>query len=206
MRKVAQALLFLLSTAMVVGSLTYIFGDPSTFSEPFKDKYTRHLWLVRGHGLFAALALFTGSLNFFFQGKSHRWVGRSYLVGIVGGGLTGLPMSMMAEGGYSAQLAFALVSILWLFTGYKAWEQALARRFQEHRTWIIRNFALTFGAVVFRFLLSGLQQAGYDFPQIYAATVWLSWAVAILAGEIVSIVSNSRPTRRHQSRLLSNPE
>ena len=183
MKKIAGGVLYLLCLAMVVGSLLYVFSDPATFSEPFKNKYTRHLFMVRSHGALAALALLMGSLNLTFKGASHRWIGRLYMVGIVGGSLTGLPMSLMAEGGYSGRTAFTIISVLWLFTGLKAWQSAVQKNFSEHKVWVIRNFALTFGAVIFRFTLHGLQQYGYDFPQIYASTVWLSWGLAIAAGE-----------------------
>jgi hypothetical protein len=57
----------------------------------------------------------------------------------------------------------------------QAWRLALARRFDEHRRWMFRSFALTFAAVTLRIYLPLVQIAGLDFLPAYRAIAWLCW-------------------------------
>ena len=156
--------------------LGYVFGDLRAFDPIFRDKYLAHLTLVRTHGVASAMALCLGLANFLpgtRRGrKAHVWMGRLYGAGVVVGAATGLPMALMAEGGTSSRLAFSLQALLWLATIALAIGAARARRFALHRRFMVRNYALTYSAVVSRLLLHGLQQAGLSFLDIYPVVSW----------------------------------
>ena len=175
--------LFLVCLATSVGSVGYIMGSPEAFDCPFAEKYRQNLWLVRAHGLSAALCLLLGPLGFADRLPFHRQRGRIYVVSVLIAGLTAIPLSLMAEGGLLSQTGFLLLSILWLYSGVELWRTAVRKDFQTHRVWVVRCFALAFGAVVLRVLLNAVQEFGYSFQDCYAVTVWVSWAMAMGLGE-----------------------
>lgn len=165
--------------------LSYIFGDLDAFDPLFYDKYTAHLGLVRTHGVAGAGALCLGLVAFVRQ--THRWklhtlVGRTYAACVLVAGITALPMAAMAEGGVSSRLAFFLQAVFWLFTGSVAFGAARRRRFRLHRRFMVRNYALTYSAVVSRLLLNGLQEAGLGFSDIYPIVSW-TWVTGLAVGE-----------------------
>lgn len=179
-------------------ALSYIFGDLCQFDALFQEKYTRHLLLVRTHGTFSVMALCLGLLTFSpltFRLRAHAWMGRAYAAAVGIGGLTAIPMALMAEGGWSTRLAFLLQAALWLGTISLAVWAARTGRFRFHRRSMVRNYALTYSAVVSRLLLHGLQQAGLDFSDIYPLLSW-TWLFALLTAEWwVATWRSDAPTR-----------
>ena len=65
--------------------LTYIFGDTDLFSHIFREKYIRHLTLVRTHSLGGGLAVITSLLAILPESrryKVHRQLGRLYVLAV----------------------------------------------------------------------------------------------------------------------------
>lgn len=165
--------------------LGYVFGDLRAFDPIFREKYIAHLTLVRTHGVASATALCLGLLTFLQwtrRKRVHAWMGRVYGASVMVGGLTALPMALMAEGGPGSRLAFFLQASLWLATiGLAVWA-ARGRRFFLHRRFMVRNYALTYSAVISRLLLHGLQEAGLAFGDIYPVLSW-TWVIGLGVGE-----------------------
>lgn len=114
----------------------------------------------------------------------HRWIGRLYLfVGILIGGLSGLYMATLAYSGIVARVGFTLLASVWLYTGYRAYSAIRQRRIDEHRRWMIRNYALTFAAVTLRIYLPLGMLAHLQFETVYAAVAWLAWIPNLLVVE-----------------------
>lgn len=176
-------MVFLVGIITALGSLHYVLGDPNHFSWPFLPKYQRHLALVRTHGVAAALTLILGPLQFLPKLGFHRQRGQIYLWGVLVGTATGIPMSLMAEGGRSSQAGFLVMSLLWGFTGFQAYRTIRQRRILEHRTWVIRNFALALGAVTLRIYLHLMQGWGWRFDDIYPSAVWVCWVPVLILAE-----------------------
>lgn len=173
------------AAATSIGSLLYILGEPEQFSIFFREKYARHLILVRTHGVSASVALLLGPTQFLYPREwAHRWRGYLYLTGVVVGGVTGLLMASMALGGLFSQLGFCLMALLWLFTGVRAYEAARKRMFRKHKAWMIRNFSLAFGAVVLRMYLFIGHHLNFDFDVIYPTSVWVCWTPCLVVGEL----------------------
>ena len=185
-RSIFLGLVLFLSVMTALGSLEYILGNPKDFSYPFTDKYQQHLILVRTHGVAAALTLLLGPLGFIERLGYHRQRGQVYMAGVLVGTLTAIPMSLMAEGGISSKVGFLVMSLLWGYTGIEAWRSARARDFIEHRLWVFRNFALSFGAVAFRAYLYQMQSAGFAFHDIYPSAVWVCWVPVMLVAEALA--------------------
>ncbi|MFB9833447.1 DUF2306 domain-containing protein [Actinoallomurus acaciae] len=109
--------------------------------------------LLVTHIFTASVALIAGPLQFWpwlrRHRKAHRWIGRAYLfVGVFPSAVISIPVSLQTSSfGVSSQLATGIFSIVWFGTGYAAYRAARRRRYADHRQWMIRNFALTFGKV-----------------------------------------------------------
>ena len=194
MKKLLLAVVLALSVTTAVGSLCYVLGDPNNFSYPFLPKYQKYLILVRTHGVAAALTLILGPLNFIQSLPFHKQRGQMYMLAVFLGAITGVPMSLMAEGGSPSQLGFLLLSLLWAYTGFQAWRAARQRDFAEHHLWVFRNFALSFGAVAFRAYLYQMQQWDYQFHVIYPSAVWVCWVPVMILGEILAVASLRKKT------------
>jgi uncharacterized membrane protein len=114
----------------------------------------------------------------------HRWIGRSYLViGVLIGGLSGLYMATLAYGGTVPRVGFALLATVWLYSGYRAYSAIRQRRIEEHRRWMVRNYALTFAAVTLRIYLPLGMLAQLPFDTVYATVAWICWIPNLLVVE-----------------------
>jgi uncharacterized membrane protein len=141
------------------------------------------------HAFASIVALVLGPVQFSSRLRQtrprvHRWCGRVYLaVGVLVGGLSGLYMAQFAFGGPVARLGFAMLAVFWLYTGLRAWLAIRRRAIDEHRRWMVRNFALTFAAVTLRFYLPASMVAGIDFSLAYPIIAWLCWVPNLLFAE-----------------------
>ena len=117
--------------------------------------------------------------------RVHRLMGRAYLgVGVVVGGLAGLYMSIFAFGGVVAKLGFACLASGWLYSGLRAYQAIRRGAVQEHRTWMVRNVALTLAAVTLRIYLPSSMIAGIPFEVAYPAIAWLCWVPNLIVAEL----------------------
>lgn len=185
LRRLLIALAALAAWTAAIGSLVYILKDPRHFALPFRAKYTEHLYLVRTHGVSAALTLILGPLQWIRpRGKNHRLRGYLYLGSVAVGGGTGFFLALIASGGLISQSGFALVAVLWWLTGWQAYLWAKRRDYLQHQIWMTRNFALAFGAVVLRAYLEIGQHLGFDFYSLYPTSVWAAWIPCMVIGEL----------------------
>ena len=177
--------------------LSYVFGDTDLFASLFRDKYIRHLSLVQTHSVAGSLALLTSLSALLPESRRFRWhrsAGRLYLLSVLVAGITALPMSVMAAGGILSKIGFGLQALLWIGTAALAAHFARRKRFQFHRRWMVRSFALTYGAVLSRLLLNGLLQAGIPFHSVYDAISW-SWLITLGLGELWLYLSQPKLTK-----------
>jgi len=115
-------------------------------------------------------------------------------VGILVGGLAGLYMAFLAYGGLPARLGFGLLAILWLLSGSMVYRHIRNKEIQNHRQWMVRNYALTFTAVTLRLWLIVFQVAEVEFIEAYITVAWLCWVPNLMIAEV--IVNRIRPNRR----------
>jgi hypothetical protein len=159
------------------------------------------------HGAVGALALALGPFQFVERLRRirpwwHRGSGRTYLTCILIAGITGLWLAFHTPGGLPAISGFFVLAVLWLLTGGLAWRAVLKRDYASHRAWMMRSYALTFGAVTLRIYLGlGVPVAGVPFDQVYGMAAWASWAVNLLFVEWLLL---SKPSRE-AAFLTSNP-
>lgn len=114
----------------------------------------------------------------------HRWMGRTYIVGCLVGGVGGFILAFGSTAGPIATAGFGSLALVWIFANVQGWRSAMARRFVAHRAWMIRSFALTFGAVTLRLYLPLFPLLGVSFIDGYRAVSFLSWAPNLLIAEL----------------------
>ncbi len=144
------------------------------------------------HVFSAFLALFAGLTQFstlFMQRhrKAHRFLGHVYVWNIL---LINFPsaliMAIYANGGFLGKSAFLLLDCLWFGFTLQALRSAIDRKFDEHRDFMIRSYALTFSAITLRTWKIILTQTGWMDPShIYVAEAWLGFLPNLLLAEVI---------------------
>ncbi|MGB3299495.1 MAG: DUF2306 domain-containing protein [Phormidesmis sp.] len=151
--------------------------------------YIAHAAGVLTHVIGAMLAIAIGPFQFLPTSinrryrKLHRWLGKTYMVGVLLGGLGGLYMSFLAYGGFPAKVGFAMLAVAWLFSGYMAYRHIKDREIQLHRQWMIRNYALTFSGATLRLWLAVFGLVGVEFVESYILVAWLCWVPNLIVSE-----------------------
>ena len=116
----------------------------------------------------------------------HRSIGITYITAILFGGLAGFYLAMHANGGVMNDLGFALLAIAWLGTTFMAYRKARQHKFEAHKNWMIRSYAVTFAAVTLRLWMPVLIiGVGLSEPAAYAMVAWLCWIPNIFVGELI---------------------
>ena len=99
-------------------------------------------------------------------------------------GPSGLVMALYANGGWSSQFAFILLSVLWLWTTAKAWHTIRMRNFLGHGDWMIRSYALTLSALTLRAWKLLIAVTLHPHPMdLYMIVAWLGWIPNLLLAE-----------------------
>jgi hypothetical protein len=96
------------------------------------------------------LQLLTGARPRYRAG--HRWVGRLYVLaaGVAGVAGLGFIAAKGTVGGPIMSAGFALYGVLVTLAAAQTYRHALSRRFDTHRVWAIRLFALAIGSWLYR--------------------------------------------------------
>jgi uncharacterized membrane protein len=141
------------------------------------------------HTLGGALASIIGPFQFLgavrrrFPGW-HRWVGRVYLTCVGASALAGLYLAPESAAKNTFGIAFIALALAWLYTGTMAYVTIRARKVEEHRRWMIRNFALTYAAVTLRIEMP-LFVVAFGLAPLMALNIvgWFCWVPNLLVVE-----------------------
>ncbi|GMA41971.1 DUF2306 domain-containing protein [Mobilicoccus caccae] len=171
-------------------------SDPAASRVPIDPDVAWHALTLTVHALPGGLALALGPLQFLTRLRArrphvHRIVGRVYLGSVVVAAVVSLFAALYSLSGLSAQVAFALLTVLWLYTAYRGYTSIRHGQIKAHRIWMTRNYALTYSAVALRvFLLAGVvlkRNVAPDLPfdQIYTTSAWAAILVNLVVVEYV---------------------
>ncbi len=180
--------LALLSLLMVALAGRYLTLDPEVFFPQQRAVYLAHTAGLLTHVVGGMVALLAGPLQFVGAVRRrwprfHRWLGRTYLVGVALGGLGGLYMARLAYGGWGARLGFALLAVAWLASTAMAYRRIRQGDVRRHRAWMVRSYALSFAAPMLRLEQLAFMAAGTEFTTAYVAVAWLCWVPNLLVAE-----------------------
>lgn len=112
----------------------------------------------------------------------HRWMGRTYALGVLVSGVAALSLAANTAAGPVAGLGFGLLGILWIVVTARAVWLALQRWIAEHRVWMIRSAALTFAAVTLRLELPVLEMT-LGIETGYPVVAWSCWVPNLIVAE-----------------------
>ncbi|MSP95606.1 MAG: DUF2306 domain-containing protein [Alphaproteobacteria bacterium] len=191
MRLAGKILLYFLAFGVVgYSAVVYSLLPMGAAVHPdMKADFVAHSAFIYTHIMAAIVALALGPFQFSTRLRRrnlrlHRWLGRLYLgIGVLVGGMAGLYISQFAFGGLAALLGFASLAMCWLFTGLRACRAARNGAIEQHRKWMVRNFALTFAAVTLRIYVPASLAGGVDFAVAYPIIAWLCWVPNLLVVE-----------------------
>ncbi|MEQ1607641.1 MAG: DUF2306 domain-containing protein [Hyphomonadaceae bacterium] len=167
-----------------------MFDVATSFSHVPSSVMATHFFTPLGikiHSAAAGVALLVGSFQFLRSlrlrsRRLHRWLGRIYVLACVLGGVAGGAIALFSSSGPVAGWGFFTLAVLWVPFTLMAWLSAMNRDFLAHQSWMIRSFALTFGAVTLRLYLPiGIMTAGFE-PS-YPVIAWLAWVPNLLLAE-----------------------
>ncbi|MFD9962175.1 DUF2306 domain-containing protein [Amycolatopsis sp. NPDC058986] len=151
---------------------------------------------------FASIAMVTCALQIWpwlrqRHPVAHRRIGRVYVFGgVLPAGVAAVIIASAMPVGPVAAVSNTIFALLWLFFTVKGYRAARARRFGDHRRWMIRSFALTMSIITNRLWAPiwgmvlapqlettfGGSEAALGFT-IAGITTWIGWTLPLLIAE-----------------------
>jgi uncharacterized membrane protein len=189
LKKTGWSIMLFLAVLLFLFASRYLTLDPKVFFPEQKLVYMAHLTMLLIHIVASMLAILIGPFQFLpgiRKGswlKVHRWLGRTYLLSILFGGLGGLYMAQFAYGGLISESGFATLAVLWLYSGFMAYRHIRNKDIEHHREWMTRNYALTFAGVMLRLWNPIFGAIGIDFTTGYMAVAWLAWVPNLIIAQ-----------------------
>jgi uncharacterized membrane protein len=187
MRKFAWGVMTFLALS-IAGYAVLVMVAPQ-FGPPFvRDRLGTIPLAIYAHLGGAAFALAAGA----FQHNSglrarylnaHRWSGRVYVISVLVGGIAGLALSFVSEGGATTHFGFGMLAVLWLWSTAQAYLKIRAGDEKAHRRWMTRSYALTYAAVMLRVYLPLSLAARYEFVPAYQVIAWMCWVPNLIVAE-----------------------
>lgn len=115
----------------------------------------------------------------------HRQMGWVYaIISIFLAGPSGFVIGWYANGGWSSQLAFCLLAVLWILFGCLAILRAKQGAYEAHKRWMYRSFALALSAITLRawkYLIVAIWEPRP--MDVYQIVAWLGWVLNLLIAE-----------------------
>ncbi len=149
----------------------------------------------------AGVALLVGPFQFWAASRRrfpglHRWLGRTYLVGVLVGGVASLVMAPWNTAGMVGFFGFGTLGVLWVWSAWRAYRAIRSGDVRSHQAWMIRSFAMTYAAVTLRtwtgvlvavqaLAAGGAFDADAAFRNAYAAVPFLAWLPNVVVAEIM---------------------
>jgi len=144
-------------------------------------------WLGFTHGITGAVALAVGVFQFLKSVQRrkalHRALGWTYITAVLVSCIVGLILAIRSGGGVVTSIGFGSLAGSWLVSLAFGLRAIRKRRIATHREWMIRNFALTFAAVMLRVILPSLTGLGLPFESSYRIVSFACWIPNLLAAE-----------------------
>lgn len=139
----------------------YLSLDPARSNVPAPDGFPQHFWLLSAHVVFGSVAMTTACFQIWptFRARyprAHRIMGRVYVLGgVLPAALLAVTVGAVSPFGPVVRVANVTMGLIWLAVTIAGFRAARARRFGDHRRWMIRGFALTFAIITTR-VISGI--------------------------------------------------
>jgi len=165
-----------------VSAMRYVIGSEPAPPPILANAYAGTFLLP--HAVAGIVALVVGPMQFVRRIRGrwpavHRKIGWTYLGACAVGAPSGFMLAMGTTAGPLAAMGFAIPALLWPVFTWLGWRAAVARRFDTHRDWMLRSYAITANAITLRLMLPASGLLGFDFYPAYRAISWLSWVATL---------------------------
>jgi hypothetical protein len=199
------------SAAITLASAVYFGEDLAPFvleklPLPLEDVW---MWVLKVHVVAAAVCLpgcllLSSATVVRRLPRLHRWLGRTtatlVLLALVP---SGCYLSVFAKGGLPSTIGFLLSGAIVAVAMVQGVRSARARRFLEHRRWVLHVLAQLSVAVTSRAMLFALDAAAVDESLAYLVSLWLPVVGSFGLVELSSFrKAPSRPTWRKHEALV----
>lgn len=199
------------ATLIFLYGLAYVVLGDRIYPPVLIDSFRARPWGIYPHAFFGAIALAVGPFQFrrdllVRRRALHRLLGKTYVVSALLAGLAGLYMAFFSYGGLDTHLGFGGLALATLFTTSRAYVLVRARRFVEHREWMIRSYALIFAAVMLRIQAPLVAMLIPGFGAGYAILAWSSWVPNVVWAEwwVRRTAARERPLVRELAPVASS--
>jgi Predicted membrane protein (DUF2306) len=183
----------------IYGATRYAEFDPARSRSVIRDDVPFHFPLLAVHVLTGAIALCLCWLQVWpwlrtTHPRIHRRIGYVYfLAGVVPSGLLSLPVAALSTAGQSLRMSLFTLGVLWLSSTVMGFVAIRARRYDDHRRWMLRNVALTTAIITARpIFFVNLYGISWLLPDTYPLDARLtfneSFATGIWGAVIVHLV------------------
>jgi len=174
-------LMTIMSGGTAIYAAHYFLGRPT-------GHFGAHFPILLAHITGGSVALLLGPWQFSTKLREralnlHRWLGRIYPAAVALGSLAGFTLAFFSEEGPPTHFGFGALAVLWFATGLIACRRILHGNIESHRQWMVRNYALTLGAVTLRNELPPMLVARMQFSHAYVIVSWLCWVPNLLVAE-----------------------
>lgn len=190
----------LLLLALATGCIAWWLVALPVFNLSAAASHKTHFPYVFVHTVGGTVMLFAGAANLYVGATRqhfhmHKPLGYVYVVGGLIGSVSAIVLAL--GGGHmkppadfgvdlkkatDADLALVFLGLSWIGTAAMAIRAARNRRFDSHRSWVIRSYVLVWSFVLCRLVgkFSSLHELGSG-----TALLWLSWIVPLFICELV---------------------
>jgi uncharacterized membrane protein len=197
----------------------YLAFNPAVSRIPLNPPPAWHFTLLAIHAITGGLALLIGPIQFLSRLRTrypaiHRIIGRIYMISVFIGSLAAFYSAVVSLDGFVAQVGFIFVAILWFYSIIQAYIAIRSGNILLHRIWMIRNYALTFAAVILRvWLYAGITylvithqlHGPATLTPAYTSAVWVSWVSTLVFAEWF-INQRFFPLRAQKSQTMRENE
>lgn len=118
----------------------------------------------------------------------HPTTGKIYLTGVAIGASGAFILSVTSSiFGLTFGVGLFCMALVWVSTSALAVFCIRKRNIRRHKQWMIRSYIITFSFITFRIFTDYLPYEdwwGLTRPEISNATIWVSWAMPLIAYEI----------------------
>jgi hypothetical protein len=183
--------------AVLLGLIAYfVLREVPRFLVWSEASYGAYYWpratITLPHILVSLLSLVIGPFQFWPRirngyPKLHRMLGRTYLVSVLIGGVTGLVMAVISSKGFFYASGLFGLALAWLLTSGMAFVSVLKRNFIQHKQWMVRSYVVTFAFVTIRSITTLMIHYGVGIATTdrQGLATWVSWAVPLFIAELV---------------------
>jgi uncharacterized membrane protein len=206
-RRVAWGVMAFAAVAIVLMAVPrYLTFNADNSQIPMNPDYAIHIVVLSLHAMTGGLALLIGPFQFLASIRRkrpalHRAMGRVYLGSVLAGGVMAFFSALFSVSGLVAQVGLLVLASAWLYSAVRAYVAIRARQIQLHRIWMIRNYALTFAAVMLRVILLVGMVVQVPFGELYPISVWGSWTIPLLVAEWFIVQRTLTPLIRSRVNL-----